>query len=496
MKTNKEDRGIGWNLEQTYLNLPEVFYTRNDPEETEKPEWVILNHELAECLGLHPENLQNDEGLWLLSGNKMSDMAVPFSQAYAGHQFGHFTILGDGRAHMVGEQITPEGARYDIQLKGSGRTPYSRQGDGRAALGPMLREYIMGEAMHALGIPTSRVLSVATTGQPVYRERVLDGAVLSRVAQSHIRIGTFEYAAYIGKKAKIKALADYTMRRHFPAFVEEGAAQYQKLLGEAIRKQAFLVAQWQLKGFIHGVMNTDNIAISGETIDYGPCAFMDTYHEKTVFSSIDELGRYAYGNQPAIAEWNLVRFAETLLPLLDEDQEAAIAIAKETLMEFMPQFTYFWMNGMRKKLGIFDQEEADEALFNDLLSLMQKEELDYTNAFLALTYGGRTLAGSDSMEKAREALVPWVAQWEERKKRESRTDRESLDLMKQANPAVIPRNHQVEKALEAAVRRSDLSVMEDLLEVLKRPFDHEADYKKYQEPAGPKFSSYRTFCGT
>jgi len=372
----------GWNLDNSYARLPELFFTSTNPTAVNAPELIILNYPLATSLGLNVQALQSQDGVAVLAGNHIPEGALPLAQAYAGHQFGRFTMLGDGRAVLLGEQITPLGERFDIQLKGSGKTPYSRGGDGRAALGPMLREYIISEAMHALGIATTRSLAVVTTGETIIRETDQPGAILTRVAVSHLRIGTFQYVSKWGTVEDLRSLADYTLQRHFPD-VDAAPNQYLFLLQEVIKRQAVLIAKWQLVGFIHGVMNTDNMALSGETIDYGPCAFMDSYDPATVFSSIDIHGRYAYGNQPHIAGWNLARFAETLLPLLHVDQAQAINLAQNAISEFSELYHHNWLAGMRAKLGIYNVETQDESLIEGLLNMMQKYGADYTNTFLA-----------------------------------------------------------------------------------------------------------------
>ncbi len=471
----------GWHLEQSYAGLPDVFFTRDGPTPVREPKMVVLNRELADGLGLNAD-LLNDPAMF--TGNTLPAGAQPLAQAYAGHQYGNFTMLGDGRAVLLGEQITPAGRRFDIQLKGSGPTSFSRRGDGRATLGPMLREYIISEAMHAMGIPTTRSLAVVTTGETVYREEPLPGAVLTRVASSHIRVGTFEYAAALQEKAVLQALADYTMRRHYPEVV--GAAKpYLAFLEGVIERQVSLIAQWQCVGFIHGVMNTDNMALSGETIDYGPCAFMDAYDPATVFSSIDRYGRYAYGQQPRIAQWNLARLAEALLPLLSEDEAEAVAIANDTIGSFEARFKRHWLAGMRAKLGLFTEEEGDEALVQSLLDEMQRTKADFTNTFRAL--------GSD--DKATDAdHVEWRQKWQDRLGRQPQTGVEVAKRMRLSNPVVIPRNHKVEEALSAAVKDGDLSVMEQLLDVLANPYDHSKGYPEYVMPSVE--GRYQTFCGT
>jgi serine/tyrosine/threonine adenylyltransferase len=480
----------GWRLEHTYAELPRLFYSPVAPTPVREPRVVALNDRLAETLGLDADALKGSEGAAIFAGNTLPPGAQPIAQAYAGHQFGHFTALGDGRAILLGEQITPAGDRMDIQLKGSGQTPYSRRGDGRAALGPMLREYIVSEAMHALGIPTTRSLAVATTGEPVYRETVLEGAVLTRVAASHIRVGTMQWAAAHGDEEALRALADYTAARHYPELVD-APDRYLALFEAILERQARLVAQWQLVGFIHGVMNTDNMALSGETIDYGPCAFMDTYDPDTVFSSIDQGGRYAYGNQPAIAQWNLARLAEAMLPLLGPDTENAVERATVALARFPETFTQSWLAGMRKKLGLFTAENEDAALVNDLLAWMHQRAADYTNTFRALSNDTAT----EAMNSGDGAFEAWHQRLQERRARQPQGAREVQDLMRRHNPAFIPRNHKVEEALSAATRQHDLSVMQRLIEVLATPYDHERELPEFSAP-GESGRSYRTFCGT
>jgi uncharacterized protein YdiU (UPF0061 family) len=400
-------------------------------------------------------------------------------------------MLGDGRAILLGEQMTPDGGRFDIQFKGSGRTPFSRQGDGRAALGPMLREYIISEALHTLGIPTTRSLAVVTTGEPVFRETTLQGAVLTRTAASHIRVGTFEYAAATGKSDAIRALADYTIRRHFPELAAD-VNPYVALLEAVKERQASLVARWLMVGFIHGVMNTDNMALCGETIDYGPCAFMDTYDPNTVFSSIDHGGRYAYGRQPLIAQWNLARFAETLLPLIHEDPQKAVTMAGEAIAGFSDAFSQYWLAGMRAKLGLLTQEAEDRALVMALLDCMHRHGADFSNTFRDLASGALPQA---SMFRTAD-FEQWFERWQARLKRQPDSWEASRRLMNTHNPAVIPRNHRVEEALAAAVERADFSVMDKLLGVLAQPFQDPPEHEGYHLPAPPSAKPYRTFCGT
>ncbi|AIY82952.1 hypothetical protein U729_448 [Clostridium baratii str. Sullivan] len=490
MNEGKVTIETGFNLENTYANLPEMFFTKKGPSHVKAPSLVKLNSSLAKELGLNIDALQSNEGVEILSGNKIPEGSIPLAQAYAGHQFGHFTLLGDGRALLLGEHITPKGERVDIQLKGSGRTPYSRGGDGRAVLGPMLREYIISEAMHALNIPTTRSLAVTKTGEAVIRETYLKGAVLTRIASSHIRVGTFQYARNWGTAEDIKKLADYTLKRHYKE-IENEENPYLSLLKEVIKRQAELIAKWQLVGFIHGVMNTDNMTISGETIDYGPCAFMDTYDPETVFSSIDIYGRYAYKNQPNMAIWNLARFAETLLPLLNTDQDEAVKLAEDALSDFSEIFKNNWISGMRAKLGIFNEEASDEELIKNLLNIMQKHKVDYTNTFRALTIGD--LNGLEIFNS--EEFKEWYKIWQERLSRQDESKDLSKKLMKSSNPAVIPRNHRVEEALEAA-EKGDYSVMDKLLDVLINPFEYSKDQEEYAKLPKSSSCKYKTYCGT
>jgi uncharacterized protein YdiU (UPF0061 family) len=481
----------GWNLENSYASLPKSFFSSLNPPPVRSPKSIILNDQLATSLGLNVKALQSEDGVAVLAGNQIPEGSSPLAQAYAGHQFGHFNMLGDGRALLLGEQITPGGERVDIQLKGSGRTPYSRGGDGRATLGPMLREYIISEAMHSLGIPTTRSLAVVTTGELVIRETELPGAILTRVAASHIRVGTFQYVAQWGTVEELQSLADYTLKRHYPD-VELDENRYLTLLQEVIKRQALLIAKWQLVGFIHGVMNTDNMTISGDTIDYGPCAFMDEYDPATVFSSIDTGGRYAYGNQPYIAGWNLARFAETLLPLLHVDQEQAVELAQDAISNFTELYQSYWLAGMRAKLGIFNEEIQDETLIDNLLSLMKKYRADYTNTFRALTF--ETQKDTDLFGTPE--FAQWHELWMERLGRQQEPKASSHQLMRNNNPALIPRNHRVEEALEAAVKQGDYSVMERLLDVLSSPYAHSSEQADYSTLPALSNRPYRTFCGT
>lgn len=482
IRMNNDKTQFGWNFDNTYARLPEVFFEKINPIQAPQPKMVLFNHELAKDLGLNSEKL-SAQGHEFLSGNKLFEGSEPIAQAYAGHQFGHFNMLGDGRANLLGEHVTPQGERFDIQLKGSGPTKYSRRGDGLAALGPMLREYIISEAMQALGIPTTRSLAVVATGEQVVRETLLPGGVLTRIASSHIRVGTFQYAAALESGKYLRDLADYTLQRHYPELVSK-PEPYLELLKAVIERQASLIVKWMHVGFIHGVMNTDNMTLSGETIDYGPCAFMDQYSLKTVFSSIDRQGRYAYGQQPTIAQWNLTRLAEAMLPLISHDEEEAIAKAGEALNTYAEHLQRSWIEGMRGKLGIMSAGESDIIHFSKLLELMEKNQADHTNTFRALSNGEML---DESLFKDTEFLE-WHKNWLGRKP--------NLELMKSQNPAVIPRNHLVEQALAAAVEKNDYTVCEQLIAVLRTPFTEPTDKAKYMSPAPNEGKGYKTFCGT
>lgn len=478
-------------LENTYCELPNIFYSKEIPEKILNPKLVEFNKELAEDLGLDLKFLNSDEGIQYLVGNKLLEGSTPIAQAYAGHQFGHFTMLGDGRAILLGEFISRNGQRFDIQLKGAGKTKYSRGGDGKAALGPMLREYIISEGMYGLKIPTTRSLAVISTGENVIREEILEGALLVRIAKSHIRVGTFQFARNFGDVEDLKKLADYTLNRHFKKDTYEGNP-YLYLLKEVINNQAKLISKWQVVGFIHGVMNTDNMTISGETIDYGPCAFMDSYDINTVFSSIDINGRYAYGNQPKIGVWNLTRFAESLLPLLDDDIDNAIKIAEEALSNYGKLYNEYYFNGMRAKLGLFNKEEEDENLILSLLTIMNKFKADYTNTFLNLTLGNleeMSIFKSDDFKK-------WYESWQARLAKQNKSRDEIKKLMQSNNPTVIPRNYIVENAIKAAVNNNDYSVINKLLEALKNPYDYSNISEEYSKIPEVPSCPYKTYCGT
>ena len=486
---------LGWNFDNSYTRLPKAFFVKQKPTPVKASHTVLFNQPLAATLGLNAGALLEDEASLAFSGNAIPAGAEPIAQAYAGHQFGHLNMLGDGRAILLGEHITPQANRYDIQLKGSGVTAYSRRGDGRAALGPMLREYIISEAMHALGIPTTRSLAVVTTGEFVYRDSVLPGAILTRVASSHIRVGTFQFAASHDDPELIKSLADYTLNRHFPEFVS-AENKYLSLLNAVIDRQARLIAQWMHVGFIHGVMNTDNMSICGESIDFGPCAFMDNYDPATVFSSIDQQGRYAFANQPPIAQWNLTRFAETLLPLIHKDVEEAVSLAKNALNTFADKYQQYWLAGMRAKLGLFKEEPDDLALVEELLSCMKEYRMDYTNTFRDLSSSLNANAPTTAEGNIDTPdFTAWKHQWRKRLSSQTESLDDAIALMLKTNPAVIPRNHLVEAALSAA-ESGDFSVLEKLLEVLSQPFKEDASRASYRMPPLPTAMPYKTFCGT
>ena len=485
-------------LQHGYRALPERFYAALPPTPVPAPRLVAFNRALARELGLDPaavEPLAAD----IFSGNRLPPDASPLALAYAGHQFGHFVPqLGDGRAILLGERVDSSGVPRDIQLKGSGRTPFSRSGDGRAALGPVLREYLVSEAMHALGIPTTRSLAAVLTGEHVFRDDALPGAVLTRVAASHVRVGTFQYFAARGDTEAVQALADWVIARHYPEAAQADNPAL-ALLGAVCERQASLVAQWMMVGFVHGVMNTDNMAISGETIDYGPCAFMDAYHPDTVFSSIDHQGRYAFANQPGIAQWNLTRLAECLLPLIDADPEAAVPLATAMIEDFAARFEQHWTRGMRAKLGLSTEEEGDAALAGALLEILQRARADYTAAFRRLCDAAEdTGAQAPLLRMFDDAtpLVAWLARWRARLARDTGYPARRAAAMRCANPAVIPRNHRVEAALQAAVAEGDMAPFTELFEVLQSPWALEPGREAYGEPPPAGGGRYRTFCGT
>lgn len=477
-------------LESTYAKLPGVFFSKLYPTPVRQPKIVIFNERLANEIGLDFSSMSVEERTQLLSGNLVPEGSVPLAQAYAGHQFGNFTMLGDGRALVLGEHLTPSGQRLDLQFKGSGRTPYSRGGDGRAALGPMLREYILSEAMHGLGIPTTRSLAVLTTGEKVMRKNELPGAILTRIASSHLRVGTFEFASLHEDKAITQALLDYLINRHFPA-IKEKENQALALLEAAVEQQADLITHWMRVGFIHGVMNTDNMALSGETIDYGPCAFMDVFAPDTVFSSIDNKGRYAYANQPFIAQWNLARLAESLLPLMHEEREDAVGMAEDSLNAFELVYKTKWLTMMGSKLGLFQAEEGDEKLVTDMLDWMHENKTDFNNTFRDLSNGELP----DEEPYATQSVQAWNARWQARIRKEEQDLESSFALMRSVNPAVIPRNHKVEDALQAG-EEGNLEPFHELLKALENPYEDGDHLQPYQTPPKPEEKVLQTFCGT
>jgi protein adenylyltransferase len=483
----------------SYAHLPEHFFARLSPTPVAKPHLIKFNEPLAAELGIDTRGLGPDELAAIFSGNVLPPGAEPIAMAYAAHQFGNFVPqLGDGRAILLGEVVDRNGERRDIQLKGAGRTPFSRRGDGRAALGPVLREYLVSEAMHALGIPTTRALAAVSTGERVFRDRPLPGAVLTRVASSHIRIGTFQYFAARGDTEAVERLSGYVIDRHYPE-VRGSEKPILALLQTVAERQALLVARWMHVGFIHGVMNTDNTALSGETIDFGPCAFMDSYDPATAFSAIDELGRYAYRNQSTIAQWNLARFAETLVPLLDSDPERSIELANEAISAFGSRFQQHWLAGMRDKLGLVRKEEGDLELAHALLRAMHENAADFT-----LTFRRLCDAAADEEADANvrtlfanpEAYDTWASGWRSRLAAERLDPDARAQAMRKVNPVFIPRNHRVERALDAAIEYGDFSPFAKLLTILSRPFEDQADFADYANPPHADERVFRTFCGT
>jgi len=479
---------IGWHFDNTYSKLSKTFREEIKPNPVHNPSLVILNEELAKDLNLDFSKIDNKNLADLFSGNVLPNDTNTIAQAYAGHQFGHFTMLGDGRAVLLGEHLVNNTKRFDIQFKGSGRTSFSRSGDGRAVLGPMLREYIISEAIHALNIPTTRSLAVVSTGEKVVRENLLPGAILTRVASSHIRVGTFQYIAAKQNIDDLTTLVDYTIERHYPE-IQSSKNKALDLLNLVMEKQCQLVINWMRVGFIHGVMNTDNMTLSGETIDYGPCAFMDHYDPKTVFSSIDKFGRYSFSNQPPITKWNLARLAECLIPLIDKNEDQAIKIATEIIDNFQNIYEIKWLNMMRDKLGLFGEDKNDLELINNLLSWMQSNQADYTNTFCYLM---NISSIQDQIYKDKD-FIDWSKNWEKRILINGGSKENSLELMKKNNPIVIPRNHKVEEALEAA-NNNDLKPMYELLSILKKPYTKQINIEKFQTPSNNQ--NYQTFCGT
>ena len=486
MKNNVSLSDSGWNLQSSYTQISDKLFSELKPDAVTNPSTVIVNNELAEKLGLNLKGISEEDLSNLFSGNSLPHGSKPFAQAYAGHQFGQFTILGDGRAHIVGEQVTPDGEIFDIQYKGSGRTPYSRGGDGKAALGPMLREYLISEAMYYLGIPTTRSLAVVETGEKVYREVPLKGSILTRVASSHIRIGTFQFLAAHKDYEGMKSLLDFSIKRHFSnlKFSENLAIEFIKAV---MQKQINLIVEWMRVGFIHGVMNTDNSTISGETIDYGPCAFMDHYDANTVFSSIDTQGRYSFANQPSIIQWNLVRLAECLLPLIDKDEKRSIEMAQNLINTFSSLFKDKWLQMMKKKLGIKDKSEDDEELINNLIKWMQQKKPDFTNTFCNLM----NYDHADDEEFEDDEFNNWKREWKKRVE-----SKEYLDVMISCNPTLIPRNYLVEEALSEAEKDGKFDKFNELNEIISSPYQLKKVNIKYLETPSKTNIPYKTFCGT
>ena len=479
---------INWNFDNTYSRLPDPFREKINPVKVKNPELVMLNKSLAEDLNLDFSGLDQAKLSALFSGNELPNNSRSIAQAYAGHQFGHFTMLGDGRAVLIGEHVSKSNHRYDIQFKGSGKTAFSRNGDGRAALGPMLREYIISESMHFLNIPTTRSLAVAKTGEKVIRETQLEGAILTRVASSHIRVGTFQYIAARNRKGELEMLFEYVIKRHYPE-IESSKNQALDLLNVVLNKQIELVVNWMRVGFIHGVMNTDNMSIAGETIDYGPCAFMDIYDPKTVFSSIDKLGRYAYCNQPIITKWNLSRFAECLIPLINGDQDKAIKLATEVIDTFEKKYEEKWLGMMRNKIGLADEDEKDKFLILDLLTWMHKNKVDYTNTFCHLM----NFQTQNDIVYENNEFSDWKKRWQERLSQNSSSEK-YINLMRSVNPLVIPRNHIVEDALKKA-NQGNFEPINNFLKILSSPYTDQKHITEYQIPSQSD-ENYQTFCGT
>ncbi len=479
---------IGWHFDNTYSKLSNTFKENIKPTPVHDPELVILNEELASTLNLDFSKTDKKKLAEIFSGNSIPEETNTIAQAYAGHQFGHFTMLGDGRAVLLGEHLVNNDNRFDIQFKGSGRTSFSRGGDGRAALGPMLREYIISEAIYSLNIPTTRSLAVVKTGEKVVRENLLQGAILTRVASSHLRVGTFQYIAATQNIENLNTLVNYTINRHYPE-IKTSNSKALDLLNLVMEKQCQLVINWMRVGFIHGVMNTDNMAISGETIDYGPCAFMDHYDPKTVFSSIDKFGRYAFSNQPPITKWNLARFAECLIPLIDKNEDAAIKLATDLIDNFQNIYENKWLNMMRDKLGLFGEDKNDKKLINDLFNWMEKNKADYTNTFCNLMN-----INSDEIYKNND-FINWKIEWKKRTELNNSTKEKQIKLMKTNNPIVIPRNHKVDEAL-AEADKGNLDKMKKLLAILKNPYNNQNNIEQYQAPASSSNEKYQTFCGT
>lgn len=488
---------FGLHFDNTFAQELEGFFAPWQAATVPAPRMLLFNHALATQLGLNAQALDSEEGVAIFSGNRVPEGALPLAQAYAGHQFGQLSPqLGDGRALLLGEILDQAGQRWDLQLKGSGRTPFSRGGDGKAAIGPVLREYLMGEAMQALGIPTTRALAAVTTGEIIHRTTALPGAILTRIAASHIRVGTFQFFAVRNAQEKVKQLADYTIARHYPE-LKSADNPYLALFAAVSAAQAKLIARWMLVGFIHGVMNTDNMSIAGETIDYGPCAFMDHYDPATVFSSIDAQGRYAYGNQPLIGQWNLTRLAETLIDLVHPDSEEAVRLLTEEIHQYAQHYTNHWQDGMRLKLGLTTPQENDLTLAQDFLGLLEGQSVDYTRAFRSLSAVVRGNPAALRSQFADAAVCDsWLDRWQTRLTQEDVSGTERAAAMDQVNPVYIPRNHKLEEALAAATQDRDLTLFKKLLAVVEAPFSERSGLESYAQPAPESFGNYQTFCGT
>ena len=488
--SNTDIDKAGWSFDNTYSKLPDDFLVKQAPIPVKSPELIIINKDLSKDLDLDFTNISEENLSQLFSGNLLPTGSNSIAQAYAGHQFGHFTMLGDGRAVLMGEHLSKTKERFDIQFKGSGRTPFSRSGDGRAALGPMLREYIISEAMHGLNIPTTRSLAVVKTGENVMRDTYLPGAVLTRIASSHIRVGTFQYLAATQNNKNLKVLMDYVINRHYPN-INNSKNQALDLLKTLIDVQIDLVVNWMRTGFIHGVMNTDNMSISGETIDYGPCAFMDEYNPETVFSSIDQQGRYSFLNQPKIIKWNIARFAECIIPFIDNDKDKAVEMATEAINTFEEIYQNKWLNMMRDKLGLFGEDINDQILIMDLLTWMHKSKVDYTNTFCFLM--NKKFSFNEKYNN--EDFIIWKKRWGDRLKLNNNTEEKYLKLMHTTNPLVIPRNHMVEEAL-AAANNGDIEPVHNILKVLEKPYTDQENISIFQNPNPHGNEDYKTFCGT
>lgn len=495
--TNKSFAGL--TFDNSYSKLPRYFFSLINPSPVKKPKLIKLNESLASEFGLDIKKLKSKQGVEFFAGNYIPNQAEPIANVYAGHQFGHFVPqLGDGRAVLIGEIINANGKRYDIQLKGSGQTPYSRRGDGRSALGPVIREYIMSEAMHALGIKTTRALAMVSSGEPVFRQEILPGGVFTRIASSHIRVGTFQYFAATGNVKAIKELADYAIKRHYLACSKQDNP-YQGFLAAVIKAQAELITSWMMKGFIHGVMNTDNMSICGETIDYGPCAFMDIYNPNTKFSSIDERGRYAFGNQASIASWNLARLADCLITILAKDKNQAIQIATAELKKFPELFNKLWLKEMRKKFGLDHEQPEDLDLILDFLKLLEQDNGDYNLSFRYLCYlktRGAKTRDLSKLFKNKIEYQKWQERYLKRIAMEPISQKERFEKMLKVNPAYIPRNHLVEEAIHTAIYQNDFSKMHKLIRVMRNPYQEKSYNSSYMLPPKEVDGLYRTFCGT